>query len=78
MAKRATRTRASEVSAQPEFNQPPDTASDIRSNSMGSEPSDEDIRLRAYHRYLERGGGHGADFDDWLDAERELRNRNRA
>jgi len=41
--------------------------------SMGSEPSEDDIRTRAYHRYLERGGGPGSDFDDWLEAERELR-----
>jgi hypothetical protein len=45
------------------------------SESMASEPSEADIRLRAYHRYLERGGGHGAHFDDWLEAERELRRR---
>ena len=38
-------------------------------------PSDDDIRLRAYHRYLERGGGHGMDFQDWLEAERELRSK---
>lgn len=44
-----------------------------RSESMGSEPSAEDIRMRAYHRYLERGGGHGMDFEDWLEAERELK-----
>lgn len=36
------------------------------------EPNDEDIRVRAYHRYLERGGGHGMDFEDWLEAKREL------
>ena len=36
-------------------------------------PTDEEIRVRAYHRWLERGGGSGMDFDDWLDAERELR-----
>jgi hypothetical protein len=41
--------------------------------SMGSEPSEEDIRMRAYHLYLERGGAPGSDFDDWLEAERELR-----
>jgi hypothetical protein len=29
--------------------------------------------MRAYHRYLERGGGHGMDFEDWLEAERELK-----
>jgi hypothetical protein len=43
------------------------------SSSMVSEPSAEDIRMRAYHRYLERGGGHGMDFEDWLEAERELK-----
>ena len=47
----------------------------IRSVSMSSEPSEEDIRLRAYQRYLERGGGHGLHFDDWLAAERELKKR---
>ena len=39
------------------------------------EPTADDIRVRAYHRYLERGGGHGMDFEDWLEAERELRQR---
>ena len=41
--------------------------------SMASEPSEEDIRNRAYQRFLERGGGHGMDFEDWLEAERELK-----
>jgi len=45
----------------------------LESISMASEPSEEDIRMRAYHRYLERGGGHGMDFEDWLEAERELK-----
>ena len=39
----------------------------------GSEPSDEDIRKRAYERYLARGANDGADFEDWLAAEQELR-----
>jgi DUF2934 family protein len=39
------------------------------------EPTDEDIRARAYEMYLERGGHHGLDFDDWVRAERELRRR---
>jgi hypothetical protein len=39
------------------------------------EPSDEEIRARAYEMYLERGGKHGLDFDDWVRAERELRLR---
>ena len=41
------------------------------------EPSEEEIRLRAYHRYLDRGGEHGAHFDDWLEAERELKNKSK-
>ena len=40
---------------------------------MASEPSEEEIRMRAYRRYLERGGEDGQDFDDWLEAERELK-----
>ncbi len=47
-------------------------SSETTSVSMASEPSDDDIRLRAYHRYLERGGGHGMDFEDWIEAKREL------
>jgi Protein of unknown function (DUF2934) len=46
-----------------------------QSTSMASEPSEHDIRLRAYQRYLERGGGHGQEFDDWVEAERELRTK---
>ena len=44
-----------------------------RNDSMGSEPSEEEIRMRAYRRYLERGGSDGLDFEDWLEAERELK-----
>jgi len=36
-------------------------------------PTEDDIRIRAYHRYLERGGEHGADFDDWVEAEKDLK-----
>jgi hypothetical protein len=69
-APKARRGRAS--STQP----PKDASSDTtRSDSMGSEPSEEAIRLRAYQRYLERGGGHGMEFEDWLHAERELKTR---
>ena len=36
---------------------------------------EERIRIRAYEVYLERGGDHGQDLDDWLQAERELTNQ---
>lgn len=52
------------------------STSETRSESMASEPSEEDIRRRAYQRYLDRGAAHGADFDDWLEAERELKGKN--
>ena len=48
-------------------------ASEIENPVTLSEPSDEEIRLRAYQRFLERGGSHGDDFNDWLEAERELK-----
>jgi hypothetical protein len=38
-------------------------------------PTYEQIAEAAYHRYLQRGGQHGSDFDDWIDAERSLRSR---
>jgi Protein of unknown function (DUF2934) len=38
-------------------------------------PSYEEIAEAAYHRYLSRGGSHGQDFEDWLEAERQLRSR---
>jgi hypothetical protein len=40
-----------------------------------TEPSVDEIRRRAYQRYQERGGNHGRHFDDWLEAEKELRSK---
>jgi len=40
--------------------------------SANHAPSREEIRLRAYEIYLERGGLPGDELDDWLRAEREL------
>jgi hypothetical protein len=34
---------------------------------------DSDVARRAYALFLERGGEHGYDLDDWLQAERELK-----
>lgn len=35
----------------------------------------ESVAKRAYERYLERGGEHGHDQEDWFEAEREIRGR---
>jgi len=40
-----------------------------------AEPTVDDIRRRAYERYLERGGRHGQHFDDWVEAEKELKSK---
>ena len=39
-------------------------------------PSADEIAQAAYLRYLSRGGGDGQDFEDWLEAERDLKTRN--
>ncbi len=38
-------------------------------------PTPDDIALRAYHIYLERGCTPGDPMQDWLQAERELSSR---
>ena len=35
-------------------------------------PSREEIARRAHELYLQRGGEHGKDLEDWLKAEKEL------
>ena len=46
-----------------------------RRASARTTPTDNDIARRAYQLYVQRGGQHGHDFDDWLVAERELQTR---
>ena len=83
MAKRAARPQARPKTTRAA--RAPESSGPIGSNgSNGSngnldvahrEPAlnEDDIRVRAYHRYLERGAGDGADFDDWLEAEKDLK-----
>ncbi len=47
--------------------------SDALPQTAAAGPSDDEIRTRAYHRFLARGANHGQDWDDWLAAELELR-----
>jgi hypothetical protein len=35
-------------------------------------PAQEQIRVRAYQIYLQRGGQSGSEIEDWLQAEAEL------
>jgi hypothetical protein len=36
------------------------------------EPSGEEIARRAHELYVQRGGEHGKDVEDWVRAEKEL------
>lgn len=59
---------------------PVDAAADMSTSSAATSatapnPSYDEIAEAAYHRYLQRGGSDGQDFDDWLEAERELKSR---
>ena len=56
-------------------NRPRGASSDAWSEPNESEPSVEEIRFRAYELYVERGGGDGMDFEDWLQAEQELKGK---
>jgi len=42
------------------------------SRTAEAHPTQEEIELRAYQIYIERGCADGHDVDDWLQAEREL------
>jgi hypothetical protein len=50
-------------------------SSRVAAPGSASRPSPGEIAEAAYHRYLSRGARHGGDFDDWLEAERDLRGR---
>jgi hypothetical protein len=54
--------------------EPINSAADIGGVSAEStyQPTYDDIARAAYQRYLSRGGSDGRDFDDWIEAEREL------
>jgi len=72
MATRKTRTTngtASETKTPPRRKR---TSKASIANGGSVSPTADQIRVRAYELYLERGGGHGNDLDDWFAAEREL------
>jgi Protein of unknown function (DUF2934) len=86
MAKRRTREAsapstpgtASELPMPPEPGDSADRAQESEvpvTEAMASEPTEEDIRLRAYHRFLHRGAEHGRHVDDWVEAEQELKQK---
>ena len=66
----------------PRTNKPADGASDSpkpartpkKTNGVTDDLNNPDaVARRAYEIYQSRGGNHGADLDDWLEAERQLK-----
>jgi hypothetical protein len=43
-----------------------------KSSTVNGHPTREEIALRAYEIFLERGGSPGNELEDWTRAEREL------
>ena len=48
---------------------------DITERRGSKGPSPTEIRQRAFEIHIERGGIHGCDLDDWMQAERELQQK---
>lgn len=60
-------------------NYPPELRSESSSGNNGSRqdldlrtPTHEEIALRAYHLYEQKGGADGCELDNWLEAEAQL------
>jgi len=49
----------------------------VSEEGQNNGPSPAEIRRRAYEIHIERGGIHGCDLNDWLEAERELQQKYR-
>jgi hypothetical protein len=66
MSSKPNRKRISEIQA---------TSTQVETGevSAGNSTRAEEVRLRAYEIYLERGEQPGRELDDWLQAERELK-----
>jgi len=49
-----------------------DNQNQVEGVDTESRPSTDAIAQRAYELYEQRGAGHGEDWNDWFQAEREL------
>lgn len=47
----------------------------VESTPLANKPVTQTIEQRAYEIYVERGGDHGRDHEDWLQAEFEIKDR---
>ena len=51
---------------------------DVPEEQVQNGPTLAEIRQRAFEIHTERGGIHGCDLDDWLQAERELQRKQKS
>jgi Protein of unknown function (DUF2934) len=72
MAKRAVRSTSKRAVGSAEVEADP-MLEPVSVERLDGPPTEDEVRLRAYHRYLERGASHGNDVADWIEAEKELR-----
>jgi hypothetical protein len=76
-AEPARSTIASEVKSAPESRKMEVVRTESRKSTNTVVPInlDDEIRRRAYELYLQRGSGSGCEAEDWIAAEREVRQR---
>ncbi len=70
---RTTSTRKAAASRRTE-----PTAPDTSTQEHDGHPTHDEIRQCAYEIFMSRGGSPGRDFEDWLQAERELADERRS
>jgi hypothetical protein len=68
--------KKTEMNLDDEITAPDFGQTDEEATAAQQSPTIEQIQLRAYEIYLERGGSDGNDTEDWLQAERELSGTN--
>ena len=74
-ARRRAPSKKRVAAASANDNAPVILAASAPGNGGRPEPTQAEIAEAAYFRHLNRGGGHGDEFSDWIEAERELRER---
>jgi hypothetical protein len=77
-AKRVRTKKTSEANPETPSKSVASVTSDVTTVTTRTVDLDEAVRQRAYEIYQQRGGQHGADLEDWVRAEQEVRSRFRS
>jgi hypothetical protein len=71
--KRARSTSSTSTTRSKKAPTTPQAQENTLSQSQSNGNVETAIRFRAYQIYVQRGGAHGGDLEDWLRAENEIR-----